>query len=89
VDPGVHELMMKTHTELEEAGERVLGEALIDPSQAKEVRVHNGAPTATDGPFAEVKESLAAWQVVLAVFSVPRGSLCSAWTWNARGRRWG
>jgi hypothetical protein len=61
---GMHELMMKLDTELKEAGECVASEALTDPSQARTVRFVNGAPVPTDGPFAEVKESLAGYWIV-------------------------
>ena len=61
---GMHELMMKMDTELKEAGEVVDGRPLVDPGQATTVRFHNGAPVSTDGPFAEVKESLAGYWIV-------------------------
>jgi hypothetical protein len=44
--------------ELVEAGEWVSGEALADPSRAKTVRVRDGVPAVTDGPFAEAKEQV-------------------------------
>ena len=61
---GMHELLMKLDTELKESGECVGSDALADPSQAKTVRFINGAPVPTDGPFAEVKESLAGYWIV-------------------------
>ena len=61
---GLHELMLKLDTELKEAGEVVAGHKLIDPSQAKTIRFDNGAPVPTDGPFAEIKESLAGYWIV-------------------------
>src|SRR2546429_759816 len=61
---GMHELMMKLDTELKETGEVVAGHGLVDPSLAKTVRFRDGAPVATDGPFAEVKESLAGYWIV-------------------------
>ena len=42
--------------ELTGTGEWVGGEALADPSTAKAVRVRDGVPAVTDGPFAEAKE---------------------------------
>jgi hypothetical protein len=36
----------------------------MDPGQATTVRFHNGAPAATDGPFAEIKESLAGYWII-------------------------
>jgi hypothetical protein len=61
---GMHELMMKLDTELKESGECVASEALADPSRAKTVRFAGGAPVPTDGPYAEVKESLAGYWIL-------------------------
>ena len=61
---GMHELMMKLDTELRESGECVAGEKLAFPSQAKTVRFVDGAPVPTDGPFAELKESLAGYWIL-------------------------
>ena len=61
---GMHELMMKLDTELKESGEVVASHGLVDPSQAKTVRFTGGVPVPTDGPFAEVKESLAGYWIV-------------------------
>jgi hypothetical protein len=61
---GMHELLMKLDTELKGSGECVASDALADPSQAKTVRFTGGAPVPTDGPFAEVKESLAGYWIV-------------------------
>jgi hypothetical protein len=61
---GMHELLLKLDGELREAGELVTGGKLMDPSQAKTVRFTDGAPVPTDGPFAEVKESLAGYWIV-------------------------
>lgn len=58
---GMHELLMKLDGELREAGELVASERLLDPSLATTVRFRDGAPLPTDGPFAEVKESLAGY----------------------------
>lgn len=57
----MQQLMMDMDRELKEAGEVVASNGLADPSQAKTVRFQNGAPVATDGPFAEIKESLAGY----------------------------
>jgi len=46
------------------AGELVHSEALVDPSQAKQVHVRDGQTIASDGPFAEAKEQLAGFYVV-------------------------
>nr|MDT0665981.1 YciI family protein [Micromonospora sp. DSM 115978] len=61
---GMNELLMKIDGELREAGELVASERLSDPSQATTVRFRDGAPLPTDGPFAEVKESLAGYWMV-------------------------
>lgn len=61
---GMQELLMKLDTELKESGECVASDALVDPSQAKTVRFADGAPVPTDGPFAEVKESLAGYWIL-------------------------
>jgi hypothetical protein len=45
--------------ELTESGEWVGGEALADSSRTRTVRVRNGVPAVTDGPYAEAKEQLA------------------------------
>lgn len=50
--------------ELNESGELVGGEALADPSNTKTVRVRDGVPAITDGPFAEAKEQLAGYLMV-------------------------
>src|SRR5256885_15308141 len=60
----MHEFMQKLDRELKEAGEVVASHGLVDPSQAKTVRFQNGVPVPTDGPFAEVKESLAGYWIV-------------------------
>jgi len=63
---GFHELIMKLDTELRESGELVDSQKLMDPSRARTVRVLDGAPVPTDGPFAEVKESLAGYWIIEA-----------------------
>jgi hypothetical protein len=61
---GMHELLVKLDGELRDSGELVASQKLLDPSQAMTVRFHNGAPVPTDGPFAEIKESLAGYWIV-------------------------
>jgi hypothetical protein len=48
-------------SELQESGEWVGGEGLADASQARTVRVRNGVPAITDGPYVEAKEQLAGY----------------------------
>ncbi len=50
--------------DLRKSGELVSAEGLADGSQAKTVRIANGIPVATDGPFAESKESLVGFWIV-------------------------
>jgi hypothetical protein len=61
---GMHRLLVDLDGELREAGELVAGAKLVDPTQARTVRFQNGAPVPTDGPFAEIKESLAGYWIV-------------------------
>jgi hypothetical protein len=50
--------------EIAESGEFVNGAALADPVNGKTVRVRDGVPAITDGPFAEAKEQLAGFYLV-------------------------
>lgn len=50
--------------ELRESGELIGGEGLADPSTAKTVRIRDGAPVVTDGPFPEGKEQFAGYLAV-------------------------
>ena len=50
--------------ELAASGELVATRALADRSLAKRVRLAEGRPLATDGPFAEAKEELAGIYIV-------------------------
>jgi hypothetical protein len=51
--------------EFTESGELLSGGvALADPSTGKTVRIRNGVPAVTDGPFAEAKEQLAGYYVL-------------------------
>ena len=58
------EFMERVNQDLTASGELVDSQGLADPSQAKVVRIMNGVPVATDGPFAEAKESLAGYWLV-------------------------
>jgi hypothetical protein len=51
-------------TEIWESGELVTGEALPDPATTRTVRVRDGVPAVTDGPFSEAKEQFAGYFVV-------------------------
>lgn len=50
--------------ELSASGELVGGEPLADPSTARSVRVRDGVPVVTDGPFAEAKEQIVGFCIV-------------------------
>ncbi|WP_214409603.1 YciI family protein [Sphaerisporangium fuscum] len=50
--------------ELTESGELIRGEALAGPSETKTVRVRDGVPVVTDGPFVEAKEHFAGYLLV-------------------------
>ncbi|MFB9528172.1 YciI family protein [Nonomuraea roseola] len=50
--------------ELTANGEWVGGEALADPSGSRTIRMTNGVPAVTDGPFLESKEYLAGYCII-------------------------
>jgi hypothetical protein len=50
--------------DLEASGEKIVSEALADPSLTKRVKVRQGRTITTDGPFAEVKEHLAGFFLI-------------------------
>jgi hypothetical protein len=50
--------------ELTESGELLSTHALADPSITKTVRVRDGVPAITDGPFIEAKEQFAGYLLV-------------------------
>ncbi|NEN07303.1 transcription initiation protein [Diaminobutyricibacter tongyongensis] len=56
--------MIQIDKDLAEAGELVYNEGLADPGTAKTIRLVDGAVTATDGPFAEAKESVIGFWIV-------------------------
>ncbi|MEV0009887.1 YciI family protein [Streptomyces sp. NPDC047973] len=56
-----HGAFMKT---LRESGEMISTEALADPSQSSVVRVRDGVPVVTDGPYLEAKEFLGGYYLV-------------------------
>ncbi|GAA2119309.1 YciI family protein [Actinomadura alba] len=51
------------YKEFTESGELVGGVALGDPMDSKTVRVRDGVPATTDGPYIETKEQLAGYFV--------------------------
>ncbi len=58
------DFMHALNDDLTRSGELVGAEGLTDGSQAKTVSLKNGIPVATDGPFAESKESLIGYWMV-------------------------
>ena len=58
------QFMRTLDDDLRKSGELVSAEGLADGSQAKTVRYQNGMAVATDGPFAESKESLVGYWIV-------------------------
>ena len=50
--------------ELTDSGEWVGGEGLASPDRAKAVRLRDGVPVITDGPYLEAKEQLAGYLIV-------------------------
>lgn len=58
------QFMNTVNDDLRKAGEWVDGHGLADPTLAKTVRIADGVPVATDGPFAESKESLAGYWIL-------------------------
>ena len=51
--------------ELKNSGEFVGGQGLADPSQSKTVRVRDGVPAVTDGPYVEAKEQMGGYLIVV------------------------
>jgi hypothetical protein len=62
----MHSFVAKLDQELKESGEVVGGGRLVDPTQATTVRFEGGLLVPTDGPFAEIKESLAGYWIIEA-----------------------
>jgi hypothetical protein len=50
--------------EFTDSGEFIGGSALADASQGRTVRVTDGTPAVTDGPYAEAKEQLAGYYIL-------------------------
>ena len=56
--------MQQLDVDLRSSGEMVFNAGLADGSAAKTVRLTDGLPVATDGPYAEAKESLIGYWVL-------------------------
>jgi hypothetical protein len=61
---GLHALMLGLDAELRESGELVDSRKLADPTRAKTVRFVDSKAAPTDGPYAEIKESLAGYWII-------------------------
>ena len=68
LDPKVADAVIQDHftmiRELTASGELVSQFGLADVEQTRTVRIHDGIPAVTDGPFGEAKEQLAGVFVV-------------------------
>jgi hypothetical protein len=62
----MHSFVQKLDQELKENGEVVGGGRLVDPAQATTVRFAGGIAVPTDGPFAEIKESVVGYWLIEA-----------------------
>lgn len=62
----VFEEYMKFTGDIRKAGNYVAGEALEPSTTATTVRVRNGKPVTTDGPFAETREQLGGFYLIEA-----------------------
>jgi hypothetical protein len=71
------------HREITESGELVVAAALADPVNTRSVRVRDGVPATTDGPYVETKEHLAGY-LVLDCESPERASEIAACIPDAR-----
>jgi hypothetical protein len=60
----MHEYMGTFHEKLVESGEFVDARGLTAPVHARRVRLENGAPVVTDGPYPETQEVLAGFTIV-------------------------
>ena len=56
--------MESFNSELDESGELVETRGLVNPVHARRIRLQNGVPVVTDGPYAETAEVLAGYWIV-------------------------
>jgi hypothetical protein len=59
-----HEFMVRWNNDLVESGEFVDARGLTAPVHARRIRLREGSPVVTDGPYAETQEVLAGYTVV-------------------------
>ncbi|MDH2430591.1 YciI family protein [Sphaerisporangium sp. TRM90804] len=60
----MHAFMEKWNNDLVESGEFVDAQGLTAPVHARRVRLDNGVPVVTDGPYPETQEVLAGYTIV-------------------------
>jgi hypothetical protein len=60
----MHEFMESWNGELVESGEFVDAQGLTAPVHARRIRLQNGVPVVTDGPYPETQEVLAGYTIV-------------------------
>jgi hypothetical protein len=60
----MHAYMESFHKRLADSGELVDARGLTAPVHARRVRLRDGAPVVTDGPYAETQEVLAGYTIV-------------------------
>jgi hypothetical protein len=60
----MHAYMGDYNQKLVDSGEFVDGRGLTAPAHARRVRLENGAPVVTDGPYPETQEVLAGFTIV-------------------------
>jgi hypothetical protein len=60
----LHEFMVAFNRDLEESGELVETRALVEPVHTRRIRLKEGVPVVTDGPYAETAEVLAGYWIV-------------------------
>jgi hypothetical protein len=72
--------------ELEKSGEWVGGAGLLPPAEGKGVRLRDGAPIVTDGPYIEAKEFLAGFLTVDVASEERAVEIAASWP---DARYWG
>jgi hypothetical protein len=71
--------------ELKRDGRLIESRMLVDPSQAKSIRVRNGKATTLDGPFAEAKEVLGGFNLIEAEDMDEALEIASHFPWAQTG----
>jgi hypothetical protein len=65
--------------ELVATGEGIMGEPLADPRDSRIVRVRNGFPDVTDGPFVDANEQFVGFLIVDVVDEKRAVEIASSW----------